>query len=416
MNVELSERAPPKGRNHGLWQWLVPLASLRLTIVLFLFALALVFYGTLAQVDQPNFTTIRLYFRSLMVWIPVRVLLFNLPFETAQEFGLENVAVPFPGGWLIGGLMFANLLAAHAIHFKLIWRRSGVLMIHVGLIVMAISEFITGVYALEGTMTIVQGTSSNYLQHSHLPEIAFTRPSEKKGMDVVAVVPTHDLRTGAVIDNDKLPCKIAIRHYMTNSSLLEILDPQWTNPATLGLGLDSQAIERPEGSGTDPMQRVDVPSAYVQLTDRASGKDLGTLLLSVHTGQAQAVKIGDVSYDVSLRFKRSYRNYNLFLKKFVHDNYIGTTKPKDFRSYIRFTDDSQKFHQDIEIYMNHPYRYEGETFFQSSFLENAEGTILQVVRNPGWMLPYLSCFIVGAGMLIHFGITLSKFIKTRARS
>jgi hypothetical protein len=32
------------------------------------------------------------------------------------------------------------------------------------------------------------------------------------------------------------------------------------------------------------------------------------------------------------------------------------------------------------------------------------------------MKPDVETLIVGAGMLIHFGITLSKFIKTRSRS
>lgn len=43
----------------------------------------------------------------------------------------------------------------------------------------------------------------------------------------------------------------------------------------------------------------------------------------------------------------------------------------------------------------------------------ADGTILQVVRNPGWTMPYLSCLIVGIGLLYHFGITLYKFIDRR---
>jgi hypothetical protein len=412
----LAASPSPAGRQQEWTRWLGPIASLRLTVVLFVLALLLVFYGTLVQVDLPNYTTIRLYFRSFIVWIPARVLLFNMPHETIQSWGLENFALPFPGGWLIGGVMLVNLLAAHAIHFKMTWRRSGILMIHAGLVLMMLSEVITGVYALEGNMYIFTGSSSNYLQHSHLPEIAITHPSAKKGTDVVAVVPTQYLATGATIEDPQLPCKLKILQYMTNSSVIEILDPQWKNPATMGLGLDSQAIERPEVTGTDTMQEVDAPSAYVQLTDRGSGKDLGTLLLSVHAVRPQSVTIGDRSYDISLRFKRSYRDYNLFLKKFVHANYIGTEKPKDFRAFVRFTDPAKKVERDIEIYMNHPFRYEGETFYQSGTMKGNAGTVLQVVRNPGWTLPYLSCIIVGVGMMVHFGMMLNKFVSARAKT
>jgi hypothetical protein len=66
------------------------------------------------------------------------------------------------------------------------------------------------------------------------------------------------------------------------------------------------------------------------------------------------------------------------------------------------------------IYMNHPLRYAGETFYQSSFLAGDQGTILQVVRNPGWLLPYLACAIVALGLLIHFGLHLIGFLRQRA--
>ena len=64
--------------------------------------------------------------------------------------------------------------------------------------------------------------------------------------------------------------------------------------------------------------------------------------------------------------------------------------------------------------MNHPLRYNGETFFQASFNEQTEhGTVLEVVSNPVWTLPYIACAIGGLGLLIHFGITLVNFLDKR---
>ena len=65
------------------------------------------------------------------------------------------------------------------------------------------------------------------------------------------------------------------------------------------------------------------------------------------------------------------------------------------------------------IYMNHPLRHAGETFYQSGVLPNDGGTILQVVRNPGWLMPYVSCILVAGGMLIHFGFHLIGFLRRR---
>ena len=66
--------------------------------------------------------------------------------------------------------------------------------------------------------------------------------------------------------------------------------------------------------------------------------------------------------------------------------------------------------------MNNPLRYAGETFYQSSFEPGKNLTILQVVRNGGWMIPYLSCMIVGVGMTLHMGANLSDFLRGRCHS
>ena len=39
--------------------------------------------------------------------------------------------------------------------------------------------------------------------------------------------------------------------------------------------------------------------------------------------------------------------------------------------------------------------------------------MLQVVRNPGWLLPYLSCTMVTLGMLVHFGIRLAGPLRRK---
>ena len=51
----------------------------------------------------------------------------------------------------------------------------------------------------------------------------------------------------------------------------------------------------------------------------------------------------------------------------------------------------------------------------ADFLRGGDkGTILQVVRNPGWLLPYVSCIFVAVGMLVHFGIHLIGFLSRRS--
>jgi cytochrome c biogenesis protein ResB len=64
--------------------------------------------------------------------------------------------------------------------------------------------------------------------------------------------------------------------------------------------------------------------------------------------------------------------------------------------------------------MNNPLRYGGLTFYQASFANDDKTTILQVVRNPNWVLPYIACTLVSLGLLVQFTSHLMKFNKRRS--
>jgi hypothetical protein len=386
---------------------LTALASLRLTVVLFVLALVLVFCGTLAQREAGVWTVVNQYFRSFFVWVPFRIF---LPAQSSFPGSF-----PFPGGWLIGSLLLLNLLAAHLVRFKLSWKRSGILVLHAGLVVMMVSEVIAGHFGVEGIMTIPLNASSNYIEEQEKVELAVVSPADAKTDDVV-VVPGPVLRKGGVIHNDLLPFDVRVDRYMPNSSFARVT-PGADNLATVGEGLRFAASDRAEGNGVEPEQQVDLPSAYLTFLTKDTGESLGTYMVSAWFPALevpvppQKVTAGGKTYDVELRFKRIYKPYSVQLFKFTHDVYTGTDIPKDFRSQVRLQDPSRNTEREVEIYMNHPLRYGGETFYQAGYLPGDAGTKLQVVRNPGWVLPYVSCAMVAAGMLFHFGLTLVGFLR-----
>jgi hypothetical protein len=390
-----------------LYRALLIVADLRITVTLFALSLFLVFYGTLAQVDKGIWTVVADYFRSPMVWIPLHVVLLRLVEES-------RYSIPYPGGWLLGGLLLANLVAAHAVSFKVSWKRSGILAIHSGIVVMMLGELITGLFAVEGHMTINQNESCNFVEHSGSPELAVVRTVDAK-KDEVTVIPTARLKRGGVIQDAALPFDVEIVKYMVNSRHVDA-EPGDENLATRGQGLRFTVVERPEGTGVDKEQKIDIASAYVKLKDRRTGADLGTYLFTAFLAQPEWIEVDGKQYQVSLRFKRSYKDYTFRLDKLNVSYYPNTDKPKDYSSFIHLTDPTQKEDRDVRIFMNHPFTYAGETFYQSGVQEGAgrpRATILQVVHNPGWMLPYLSCFLVATGMLVHFGQNLYRFVERR---
>lgn len=406
----------PRSVAQPLWyQALWAIASLRVTVVLFVLSFILIFFGTLAQIDSGIWTVVNEYFRSGMVWIPFQLLVkFGQIFFGVPTSWYVSGSFPYPGGWLLGGALLLNLLAAHAVRFKLSWKRSGILVLHGGLVVMMLGELVTGLYAVEGSMTIEENGSSNFVEVRNKTELAVIDPSDPKE-DAVVAVPGSMLRTGATVRDDRLPFTVEVLEYMVNSSAPRRPRDEDSNRATAGEGLDRIVEARGEVGGADTEQKMDLPSAYIKLTT-PDGKDLGTYLVSLWftlDERPEIVTVDGKSYEVWLRFKRVYKPYTIHLNKFTHEKYIGTETAKDFASEIRLVDPARKEDRTVRVWMNNPLRYQGETFYQQGFLPDDKGTILQVVRNPGWLMPYVSCTLVTLGMLLHFGLQLVTFLVRR---
>src|SRR4029453_1929035 len=112
------------------------------------------------------------------------------------------------------------------------------------------------------------------------------------------------------------------------------------------------------------------------------------------------------TYTVELRPKRDYKPYSVELLEFRQEYYPGTRKPKDYISDVHLSDPERNEERDARISMNVPLRHRGETLYQSEIMFVGSGTVLQVVRNPGVLLPYIACTMISLGMLVHFGIHL----------
>jgi hypothetical protein len=284
-------------------------------------------------------------------------------------------------------------------------------MIHGGIIVMAAGELSYQILSVEGMMPIEEGQSANYVVHTDKAELVFERAVDAKTDEVIAI-PAAMLKPGTTLDDPRLPALVKVEEYMSNSNLADP-KPGEPNKATKGTGLQVLAVRAADVAGVTS-ERRDAPAAYLTLLERGSNQPLGTHLGSVLL-DPDWVKIGDKTYKLALREHRTYRPFTMYLEKFDYKKFVGTEVAKDYRSHIRLVNPETKEDRRLEIYMNAPLRYEGETFYQSQVLQDVDkrvkGTVLQVVRNPGWQLPYLSCLLVSLGMMIHFGAHLIGFVE-----
>jgi hypothetical protein len=135
----------------------------------------------------------------------------------------------------------------------------------------------------------------------------------------------------------------------------------------------------------------------------------------------QSVELGGKTFTFVMRPARFYQPFSLTLLKAAHTTYPGTDIPKDFRSRVRIENAATGEKREVEISMNHPLRYGGLTFYQYQMdagqvaqqAGRTPSSVLQVVRNPSWLTPYIGCAMVGAGLLIQFLMHLTDFVSRR---
>ena len=373
------------------------LTSLKLTIVCLAAGMVLIFTGTLAQVHLGTHEAQQRYFQSLFVWWPAEGNGFKIPV--------------FPGGHLIGGVLLINLIAAHAKRFRWGWQKLGIHLTHAGLIIMLAGGLFTDLFAVESHMRLGGGETKNYsedMQHTELAVIDTTDGD----LDQVTAIPDSMLRQQGTITHWSLPFRIVVRNFYQNSRLKMLSEGEDNNVrpiANHGPGAMIAVEPAPHAIAADER---DVPSAAIEIIPDSDGS-LGTWLVSDALGAPQTFSCSGRSWLIAMRPARYYKPYSVTLQKFTHDRYAGTDIPKNFSSRVTLIDPDRSVDRDVLIYMNHPLRYRGETFYQAGFQPDDRATILQVVHNPTFIAPYVACVIVAAGLLFQFGYHLVGFSRQR---
>ena len=385
---------------------LIRLSSLRLTVTLLTLSMVLIFFGTLDQVEYGIWHTQKLYFESfLVVW--------KYPQTWAGFEKIYWLRIPMLGGYSVGGLLVINLAAAFIARFKLKLAKVGIYSIHLGLILLLLSELLTDLLSIESQMTIEEGNRSNYSQSVRQNELVLIDRSPSDH-DIVHSIPTSQLKPGRTIEVPNTPVKIRVVAFYPNAHLGRGEGDQQQSLATQGAGVKMNIIATPQAIDFSE-NAISTTTAYVEVI--APEGSLGTWLVSNAIDDRfppQLVKSGKQEWEIALRFQRHYYPFELELIDFSHDKYPGTSIPFNFSSKVvaHHNDDSKS--QQALIYMNHPLRYEGLTFYQASFSPDETASILQVVRNPGWVLPYISVIMMGFGMCFQFGLHFTKFLKKRS--
>ena len=380
-------------------------SSLRLTVVCLALALILVFAGTLAQVDLGLYKAQNDYFRSFFVYWTPKGSSFRIPV--------------FPGGYFIGGVLLINLVAAHFTRFKWSKKKIGIWMTHVGLIMLVLGQFGTDMLSVESAMQLTEGETRNYSEEFRGNELVLLDKSDPQ-TDLVYSVPENLLLKQGEVQDSRLPFTLKLKAHWVNSRLIAPKDEMppgaIQSGATAGILRSVALVPEPPVADTD---HRNTPSAVVEILN---GKEsLGSFLVSGFTTMSQGFSAGGKTYEIALHPTRHYYPFSLTLLKATHEQYKGTDIPKNFASRVRVQNPDRNEARETVIYMNNPLRYAGLTFFQyqmaaGEMQERAgvpRSSTFQVVRNPSWLTPYISCAMISLGLLVQFVTHLVGFVRRR---
>ena len=371
------------------------LSSLKLTLVCFALLMILVVACTLAQVQLGTHLAVEKFIRSFLVWWT--------PDGTTLKIPV------FPGGGLVGAVLLMNLVVAQFMRLERSLKKAGLWIVHLGLALLFIGEFSTAIFQIESRIPIEEGHTRDWSEDYRKMELAVIDVSDPLSDDVRAI-PMSLLESKREIEHSSLPFKLVIHGIYENAELGMRSPSDSPSVATVGVGANIKLRRLP------PVTTDDAENTAAALIEPVTpdGKSYGTFLVSNALGAPQSFVHEGKTWRLALRNRRYYLPFSITLKDFRHDVYPGTDIPKNFSSLIRLKDPVTAEDRDVLISMNDPMRHGGRTFYQASFGKDDTLSVLQVVRNPGWTLPYLSCLMVALGLLWHFGAMLRRSLKRPA--
>lgn len=358
------------------------LASYGLATVVLVLLMFLVLFGTLAQSHMSLYDVQREYFEAFVVLLDV-----------------GGVPVPFPGAALLIAVLCVNLTLGGVIRMRRGKATAGVLIAHVGILLLFVGGLVEWMWSDKGQMTLREGDASDEFSSYTDWEVA-VRERHPAGSAREFVVPHKVLRGiedgGALrVAAKDLPFDLRLSGWVRNGVPKQASRPdQGAEGWTVDERVPEKEAERNE------------PAVYASVL-RKDGTSSATALLWGGERFPYATKVDGKVYEVELRRTRWTVPFRLRLDKFEKEDYAGIRMAKRFSSFVTMSETGVD--RKVHITMNEPLRHKGYTFYQSSWgPEGAPpGTPLfstfSVVRNPSDQVPLIACLVIFAGMLVHFG-------------
>lgn len=394
------------------------LSSFGFACVILLFLLLLTWLGTLEQIEFGLYETSKKYFESYLLVHHAGPWAVKFPWSDATAealFKLPAIPIPLPGVNLLLTALMVNLVCGGLVRMRKDFRRLGVLVIHLGMVLMLVSGFVEFHGKHEGILRANPGQPSGTYFAFHDWDVTI-RDGDATGRVTQQVIPGEewrDLERGSLLFNGStLPFDLQISKVFKNARVV----PQ--GPMFKGDGpvIDGYVVL---AQPPDPENERNVPALYVTAIERASGRQVDAILWAFQE-HAATIEAGGKRWLIDLSRRRYELPFEVRLEKIIVEHHPGTATPRTFWSNITKLEEGRE--QAMRITMNEPLRHDGYVLFQTGWgpqtlpLQPNLYSEFTVVRNPSDQWPKWACYVIGTGLLFHFGMRLWKYVASTRRS
>lgn len=370
------------------------LGSFHLAVGIFAAMFVVVFIGTWQQRVMSLRDVQRTYFESAVFTVPL--------------FG--TVPLPLPGGVTLIAALTVNLVVGGVLRMRLGLSTAGVLVTHVGILVLFVGSAVEWWASDKGAVRLREGDSASVFESYTDWELAIVDVAARREH----VVPQDELARASdgravTFTSAALPFDVVVSSWLRNADARRSPGP--------GVGAEGVVlVPLPD----HPKQaEANVAACYVDVRARdGSGRQGGASAKGVLWGRADtpfSTEVGGKAWAFELRRRSFELPFAVRLDRAVAREHPGTDIPSEYSSYVTRTAGGAE--RAVHITMNAPLRDSGVTLYQSSYGKEADGAVFSgfaVVRNPSDRVPIIACAIIGAGMVLHFLLKLSRHLGSQS--
>lgn len=386
---------------HALIRWPKRLfdvfSSYGLSVVLLVLLFLLTYLGTIEQTRAGLYAVQEKYFGSIIM----------------VHWFFDRVPLVLPGARLLMGLLTVNLVCGGLLRIRKDWRRLGVFITHLGILILMVGGFLTFHYSVNGHMTLYEGETSDEFVSHHDWEIAITEMVDR-GQARQLIIPGSQFTRLSSADevlfhSEALPFTVTLRGFEANC----VVDRADSAGSGDHDSISGQVL-RPIPLNPDGEQNT--AGIYARI-GRSDGVSEVTLWAA---GSPAIVTADNTAWRINLRKRRWQLPFAITLNKFTHEFHPRTKIPRVFMSDVTKTENGVS--QKIKIAMNRPLRHKGYTFFQASWGPDGAGpgdrlfSSFAVVRNPADQFPLYASVIITVGLAVHFAVGFLRYVHAQRRA